>query len=184
MCLDFGQPLGGVVQHGYVVADLQAEMERWVSTMKVGPWFVFDRFAPPNTRYRGELTEAGVAIGMAFAGHMQIELIQPLDELPTVYKETIDARGYGFHHWGVAAANVQGEIARYEAMGFEKAWAIGEPGAEGIAYMDTKGALPGFIEIFDGASGLDRFTNIYKASVGWDGSDPVRPASPAQPPQQ
>jgi hypothetical protein len=177
MRLDFGQPLGGVVQTAYVVPDIREAMARWAETLKVGPWFLFERFAPAGTRYRGEPTEAGVALAMAFAGHMQIELIQPLDDLPTVYTETIAARGHGFHHWGIGAADVQAEIARYEAMGFEKAWTIGEPGEERIAYMDSKGMLPGFVEIFDGSSGLGFFTDIYKASVGWNGADPVRPAN-------
>ena len=40
---------------------------------------------------------------MSFAGHMNIELIQPLNDAePSVYREWIEKRGYGFHHWGRA----------------------------------------------------------------------------------
>ena len=173
--LDFGQPLGGIVQTAYVVPDIEQAIGRWVATMGVGPWRLFERFTGPNPRYRGEPTEAAVSIAMAFAGSMQIELIQPLDDLPTVYKETIDARGYGFHHWGVAAADLAAEITRYEAMGFEQAWTIGPETGDVIVYMDSKGALPGFVELFSGANGLEQFRDLYLASVGWKGENPVRP---------
>ena len=33
---------------------------------------------------------------MAFAGHMNIELIQPNNSAPSVYREVIERRGYGF----------------------------------------------------------------------------------------
>jgi hypothetical protein len=38
----------------------------------------------PEQRYRGESTEADVAVAMSFAGHMNIELIQPKDNKPSV----------------------------------------------------------------------------------------------------
>ena len=175
MLLNFGQPIGGIIQTAYVVPDIGEAMNRWVTTMGVGPWFLFERFSGVNPRYRGAPTDAAVAIGMAFAGHMQIELVQPLDDLPTVYKETIDARGHGFHHWGVAVEDAEAEAARYTAMGFEEAWRVGVPTGSDVVYMDSKGALPGFVELIPASPAMeDRFTEFYLASVGWRGENPVR----------
>ena len=86
-----------------------------------------------------------------------------------------DARGYGFHHWGLAVPDVAAGIARYEAMGFERAWTIGPADNPAIVYLDSKGALPGYVELF-GAANMDLFTRFYLASLGWNGEDPVRPA--------
>ncbi|HZD53524.1 MAG TPA: hypothetical protein VE175_10790 [Woeseiaceae bacterium] len=42
--------------------------------------------------------------------------------------------------------------------------------------MDTRGELPGFIELIEVGDLMEAvFTRFYQASVGWDGSDPVRP---------
>ena len=176
MLLNFGQPADGIIQTAYVVPDIQAAMQRWIATMNVGPWFLLDRFTGVDPTYRGQPTEAAVAIAMAFAGHMQIELIQPLDDLPSVYKETIEARGYGFHHWGYAATDWDAAVSRFEGMGFEQAYRLGVPSGGEVAYMDAKGAMPGFVEVIPSGPGIDEaFTRQYLASVGWHGEDPIRP---------
>ena len=41
--------------------------------------------------------------------------------------------------------------------------------------MDTRDVLPGFTELIETTPANDRFfTDIYKACLGWDGSDPLR----------
>jgi hypothetical protein len=41
--------------------------------------------------------------------------------------------------------------------------------------MDMKGALPGFLELIEIGPLMDQaFSRFYAASLGWDGSDPVR----------
>src|SRR5690606_40384885 len=60
---------------------------------------------PYTTLFRS----ADITIAMGFAGHMLIELIQPLDNEPSVYQETIALRGYGFHHAGIACADVDAD---------------------------------------------------------------------------
>ena len=111
--LGFGQPVGQIVQTAYVVPDIRAGMEWWLADGRVGPWFLLESFTGPEQRYRGEPTRADVAIAMSFSGHMMIELIQPKDNEPSVYQETIRSRGYGFHHLGLAVADVEAERAAY-----------------------------------------------------------------------
>lgn len=113
---------------------------------------------------------------MGFAGHMQIELIQPNDEHPSVYRETRDERGWGFHHYGVGSHDFEGDIARYQAKGYELAFRAGVPTGGSVGYMDTKGQLPGMLELIEIGPMMETvFTKFYQASLGWDGSDPVRP---------
>ena len=173
---DFGQPADGIIQMAYVVEDLSAAMPLWTKRMKVGPWFLIEHFTGGEATYRGGPSKADVAIAMGFAGHMQIELIQPNDAHPSVYKEVIDARGHGFHHFGKASPDYDGDLKRYEAEGYELAFQALVPTGGRVGYLDAKGELPGFLELIESGPGLDdAFSRFYAASIKWDGSDPVRP---------
>src|SRR6266851_3176541 len=104
--LNFGQPSNGIMQMAYIVKDIRQAMHEWTGKLNVGPWFLLEHFTGDRPIYRGRESKADVAIAMSFAGHMNIELIQPNDSNPSVYKELIDTHGYGFHHWGVASADL------------------------------------------------------------------------------
>src|SRR5262249_50253568 len=174
--LNFGQPANGIMQMSFIVKDIRAAMHDWITRPNVGPWFLLDHFTGVRPMYRGRESLADVAIAISFAGHMNVELIQPNDGHPSVYKEVIDARGYGFHHWGVASADVDADIRRYEAMGMELAFRAGVPTGGDVAYMDTRGAMPGFVELISTNPVMERvFGGFYGATLSWDGSNPIRP---------
>jgi len=174
--LDFGQPHGGVMQMAYIVPDIHAAMRHWIETLNVGPWFLLERFSGTDPVYRGAPSKAEVAIAMSFAGHMNMELIQPLDAHPSVYREAQERQGYGFHHWGIASLDVDADVARYEARGMKTAFRAGVPTGGDVVYLDTGGVLPGFVELIPVNPLMERaFGAFYAASLGWDGSEPVRP---------
>ena len=77
--LGFGQPQTGVFQMAYVVEDIDASMRRWIEQLKVGPWFLLPHFTGVEPTFRGGPTDADVALAMAHAGHMLVELIAPND---------------------------------------------------------------------------------------------------------
>ena len=174
--LNFGQPDDGVVQMAYVVEEIHRAMNQWVEQLKVGPWFLLERFSAVEPAYRGQPSQADVAIAMSFAGHMMIELIQPNNNAPSVYRETIEKRGYGFHHWGIASNDFDRDVETYQKRGAELAFFARVPSGGRIAYMDTTAQLPGMVELIElGGSFEPMFTGFYRASLGWDGNDPVRP---------
>lgn len=174
--LDFGQPEGGIIQIAYVVPDIRQAMASWTRDLNLGPWFLLDRFTGDDAVYRGGPSDAAVSIAMAFSGHMQIELLEPLDEHRSVYSETIDARGHGFHHYGVGSRDFDDDVAQYQDRGYDVAFRAGVPTGGSVAYLDTKGALPGFVELIEIGDVMEQvFTRFYAASLGWDGCDPVRP---------
>jgi hypothetical protein len=92
----FGQPDDGIIQMAYVVPDLRAAIVHWTGTLRVGPWFVLEHFTGDEPIYRGQPSRAQVRLAMSFAGHMNLELIQPKNDAPSVYRELIERRGYGF----------------------------------------------------------------------------------------
>jgi len=171
----FGQPDDGVIQMAYVVADLRAAMTQWSSKLKVGPWFVLEHFTGVDPVYRGQPSRADVALAMSFAGHMNIELIQPNNGAPSVYGEMIERRGHGFHHWGVATWSFDAAVARYQRDGYELAFLAAVPSGGRVGYMDTTAVLPGFTELIElGGAFEEVFGRFYRASINWDGKDPVR----------
>lgn len=173
----FGQPVGGICQTAFVVEDLDAAIAHYVADCAAGPFFRLDHFLGPGHVYRGQESTADVAIAMGFAGHMQIELIQPLDTNPSVYKETIEARGYGFHHWGIGTRDVEASLATYLARGWKEAFRAPVPTGGEVVYCDSgNAAAAGFVELIPVTEAMDaHFTGFWKASLDWDGSEPIRP---------
>lgn len=175
--LGFGQPFGGVMQTAFVVEDIHASIAHFQRDCGVGPFFLLDHFLSPHQFYRGAASTADVTIAMGFAGHMQIELIQPLDGNPSVYRETIEQRGYGFHHFGIACADVEADLVAYCTRGYNLAFKAAVPTGGSVAYLEGgDAAAPGFLELIPATPGMDaHFTAMWRASLDWDGSDPVRP---------
>ena len=172
----FGQPDNGVIQTAYIVEDIRKAIDHWVNKLHVGPWFLIESFKGLDAKYRGKPSESDNALAMSFAGHMNIELIQPLNDAPSVYRETIEKRGYGFHHWGVSTTNFDADHARYRAAGYEEGFLARVPSGGRVAYMDTTADLPGMVELIEmGASFDPIFGRFYAASIAWDGKDPIRP---------
>jgi hypothetical protein len=150
-------------------------MGLWTGQLGIGPWFVFSRLPGDNPIYRGRPSRAQATAALAFAGSMQIELIQPLDDEPSVYRETIDRRGYGFHHFGRATWTYAADRDDYLARGHELALELSLPGGGKLCYIDTGGQLPGFIELMGLTEALAAmFSGFEQAATNWDGRDPIR----------
>lgn len=175
--LGYGQPMEGIAQTAFIVPDLQAAIRTWVADMRAGPFFVLPHMLAPGQIYRGEESRADITLAMGFAGHMLIELIQPLDDNPSVYRETILRRGHGFHHLGIACADVDATSAEYQARGYVEAYRAAVPTGGEVVYLDNgTGPDLGFIELLPVNPAMDAtFTRFWEASRDWDGSDPARP---------
>jgi len=174
--LGFGQAVGQIVQTAYVVRNIRQSIDWWINDGRAGPFFLLESFTGGEQRYRGQPTTADVSIAMGFAGHMMIELIQPRDNQPSVYKETIDARGYGMHHLGLAVEDPEKERLEYEGRGYHVAFSAPVPSGGTVYYMGDGYNAPGFVELIPATPGMDEmFTRYWRASVDWDGKDPIRP---------
>lgn len=175
--LGWGQRCGAAAQIAYVVENLEQAIDHFVRDVGAGPFFVLPHFRQPGQTYRGEPSTADVTLAMGFAGQTWFELIQPLDDAPSVYRETIEARGYGFHHFGIAYRDVEAELPRYLAQGWSEAFRAGVPTGGEVVYLDQgSAAAPGFLELLPATPGMDQtFTRFWKAAQDWDGKEPIRP---------
>ncbi len=175
MLTGFGQPLGGVVQFAYTVADIETAMREYTARLKVGPWFVRGPFRPLAGTYRGQPCAAEFTLARGFCGHAMVELIQQHDDAPSVFRERIDATGYGFHHWGVAVTDIDAATAEYTRQGAAVAFSDRLPSGARIVYLDACGPLPGMVELIEFTPDQERhYTAMHAAAIGWDGTDPIR----------
>lgn len=173
--LDVGQPFGGIVQVSYTVADIEAAMAAYLDDLKLGPWFVRGPFSPKEALYRGRPTGLEITLALTFSGHLMVELIQQHDDGPSVYRETIERRGHGFHHWGVPSRDFDADCDRYRRRGYEMAFYDRTPVGTRIAYFDATAALPGMIELIEMNEAQERrYARMYAEALAWDGSDPIR----------
>jgi hypothetical protein len=174
--LNFGQPLGGIIQHAFVVDDLDQALADHVELLGVGPWSVFEHMDLGHTVYRGEPVDLDLTVAIAYSGHTQIELIKQHDDVPSVYSELLGDRRVGFHHWAIATDDFDRDLARFMDRGYEVAWSARAEDLESRgAYLDTSRDLHGMVELIEMVPPVEQmFTEAFKAALGWDGIDPVR----------
>jgi len=171
----FGQPDGGICQLGFIVKDVRAAIAHNLKTFGVGPWFFMEKVEISNATYHGRPMEFVGSMACANTGHMMIELIQQHNEAPSIFTEVIKSKGYGLHHQAVVVRDFPAKIKAYEAMGYETVFYCETGMPNRVAYVDTKGASPFFIEVIEAAGMLEAvFNGVYRASVDWDGKNPIR----------
>ncbi|MDO8289101.1 MAG: VOC family protein [Parvibaculum sp.] len=167
---------GAVTQNGYVVRDIHAAMDHWINVMGVGPWFYVDRVKTDYFIYHGEPSAMEMSVALANSGDLQIELIQQRNDAPSMYKDFLDAGHEGLQHMAYWTKDYQTVYDRALALGYKVGHEGQIGGAQGrFSYFETQ-AHPGtVIELSDisGAKGK-LFEHIRKASIDWDGSDPIR----------
>jgi hypothetical protein len=166
---------GNIAQIGYVVRDIDAAMDNWVKH-GVGPWFYVDRVQTDYFRYRGADSDMEMSVALANSGDVQLELIQPRNDAPSMYKDFLDSGREGAQHIAYWSNDFQALLDRALAAGYT----IGQEGSIGgeqgrFAYLDTQVEQGTIIEISDisGPKGLF-FQYIRDVAATWDGSDPIR----------
>lgn len=169
-----------IVQQAYVVADIEAAMRRWTDTMGVGPWFFNPSIQVDDTMYRGQPTNLAFAGAITYAGDTQLELIQPLDDSPSCYRDLVPTGQERHHHVAIFADDFDADVARYVAAGFPVAFS-GRNRDMRFAYCDTSSVLGIMVEILEDVPSVRASFGAVKAAAdAWDGTDPIR--GRAQPP--
>jgi len=168
----FGQPVGGICQLSYIVEDMQRAMEKFTRTLHAGPWFLMEG-AQLAATYRGQPTQFRGSLAFGNAGHMMIELVHQSDDTPSVFTEVIEKRGYGLHHQAVAVRDFDAQIEAYKKLGYEMVFYCATNHRS--AYLDTHGDFPFFVEVIEITEPVEAiFAAVHRASIDWNGQDPVR----------
>src|SRR5262245_26700915 len=108
---------GPIRQNGYVVRDIHAAMDDWVGGHGVGPWHLVGRVQLDWVRYRGRDSAPEMSIALANSGDLQIELIQQLNDAPSLYRDFLEAGGEGLQHVAYWSTDYQALLDRALAAG-------------------------------------------------------------------
>ncbi|BBY65746.1 VOC family protein [Mycolicibacterium helvum] len=166
---------GTIAQIGYVVRDIDATMDDWVKH-GVGPWFYVDRVHTDYFRYRGVDSDMQMSVALANSGDVQLELIQPRNDAPSMYKNFLDAGREGMQHIAYWSNDYQTLLDQALRAGYT----IGQEGSIGgekgrFAYLDTETTQGTVIELSDISGPKGQFFQyIREVAATWDGSDPIR----------
>ena len=172
---DVSQVLEGPVrQIGFVVRDLDAAMASWCA-LGVGPWFTIRTMAQPDCRYRGDTCSPTISIGLANSGPMQVELIQPHGDGPSIYHEFLDAGREGFHQLAWWPSDFDAVLRRAEAAGWPMVFS-GSGGVVRFAYFELEPTISTILEVTELNEATQGLADMLEAAAAsWDGvTDPVR----------
>lgn len=167
---------GAIRQISFVVPDIDRAMQDWLS-LGVGPWFVLRRFCARGSFYRSTASDPTLSLAFANSGDLQIELIAPEDDIPSIYREFLDSGRRGFHHIAYWAPDVPTTSDRAA----ERGWKSVQSGTLPFHYYEVSDALGLVVEV---SSLNDRMASISDAiraaALSWDGVDrPIREYPPA-----
>jgi methylmalonyl-CoA/ethylmalonyl-CoA epimerase len=144
------------LQVAIVVRDLEQAMRTYVHEYGIGPWAIYE-FNPGtvrNLQQDGEPVETAWRLALAQVGHLQWELIEPLDDRSD-YARFLAEHGEGVHHVGVAMPSYDDAVASVAQQGRSLVLS-GEYNGVKFAYLPTGDDLGVITEIFDSAPGQDQ----------------------------
>lgn len=141
------------MQIGIVVRDLDATMRKYVENYGIGPWQVhqFKREDVKEWFENGQPAEPSTRIATAMVGHLQWELIQPLDD-KSIFARFLAEKGEGVHHIAVAATNFDDTLEAEAKRGNDLVLSCelsGQFSGVKVAYLGTQRDLGVILEIFN-----------------------------------
>lgn len=167
------QLFGPVLQQGYVVPDIQAAMRHWISR-GVGPFYVETLQKYPAV-VDGEPVELDLTAAFAYSGDQQIEVIQPDDNVRTIYNEFLEEcpKG-GLQHLAVWVDNIEHKLEELHAAGHN--FRVRQQYGDRHAYIDNADSPGVMIQLMARGEIIDELFQIVQAgSETWDGvSRPIR----------
>jgi hypothetical protein len=164
--------IGPVMQFAFVPKDFDAALRHWTETMGVGPFYMLENVVLGDGKYLDQPYGCVFSVAIAYWGDMQIELIRQENDAPSIYK---GAEGEALHHACILTDDIE-KARRIATDAGASVLVEGKVGDDGyVLYVDTGGGPGTIVEILQSASGTDGlFEMIKAASVGWDGSEPLR----------
>jgi hypothetical protein len=167
-------PNRSFMQVCWVVPDLPAAIDTWVSSAGVGPFYWFDGVPFTEGRHRGRPADfPQVSAAIAYAGDLQIELVQQDGDEPGVFRDLFAPGESGMHHMALVCDDYEAERDAYLAAGAELAFE-GFAGSSRTSWVDTSPTLGFMVELVERSEMRDGFfAMMHKAAARWDGSDPV-----------
>lgn len=162
---------GAIDQLGFVVADLDRSLASRMRALGLGPWTVF-RGVTLDGHYRGQTTRVTIDVALAYQGHVQIELIQPVGDAPSPYLDENRAPRCGVHHMAWIVDDLDAAVADATTRGLSTVFEASNPVTR-VAYLEAEDDPGVLYEFIEGAGMREMVAAGIAAARRWDGSDPV-----------
>jgi methylmalonyl-CoA/ethylmalonyl-CoA epimerase len=170
-------PFHGAIHHqGYVVAEIEASVERLAESLGAGPFFVVRDVPLERVTSYGEPATFDHDSAFGQCGAMPIEIIQLKRLEPEPLREKFSQSPPRLHHTAYVVARERLAEARdeLERRGLP-AFLHATMGDLDSTLHDGSLVTGHHLELHADCQGLrDFFGMVRSASVGWDGSDPLR----------
>jgi methylmalonyl-CoA/ethylmalonyl-CoA epimerase len=124
-----------IVQVCILVKDVEDAARKLEKLVGIGPFEIFEPDYQDLT-FQGKVGKFKMKIGLAKAGTVQIELMQPLWG-QTIYEEFAMRKGYGLHHLGIRTENMEESLSEMQGKGFKVIQSGNRPGVK-WAYLSTE----------------------------------------------
>ena len=166
--------LGDIVQIAFLPEDFDAALKYWTETVGVGPFFLLQNVRLGEMKYRGQPTEAVFSVAIAYWGEVQIELIRPENDAPSIYSGEYAVKDR-MHHVCIMVESIE-EARRVCAEAGAEILVEGKVGDTGeVIYVDAGGGPGHVIELLQPMVGTDQlFAMMRDTARTWDGSEPLR----------
>jgi hypothetical protein len=174
---------GVIRQVAYVTRDIHRSMANWTERLGVGPWFYAEGSPIEGSCYRGADCPLRLATALVASGDMQFELVQPLCDTPSMYRDWM-ARSFTLElqqHVAVWPRDYDAGMAAAISDGYAEEQ-IGRTPWGRFAYLIHPEQPDLALEMSELTPRRAAFyDNIARAARDWDGLAPVRPFSAANP---
>lgn len=166
--------LGPIMQVAYVIADLDEAIAHWTRRLGVGPFFVRREISYPLATYRGEPSHPVLSLAFAYSGELNIELMQQHNTDPSVFREHVNAHGYGLQHVGVLSDNLEADTAYLSSQGIGLLQRLVNPSGIETRFYDTEHHPGAMLELIQRSPAVEAsFARMKAAARAWDGIAPI-----------
>lgn len=130
---------GPIRQIAYVVDDIEKAINDWHDQVGIGPFALVRNCSPlAGSQYRGQ-PSGDIAVNLAFAyiDGVQLELIEPVNDTSSLYREALQKGAHSVHHYGVCVEDFPAAYQHAMANGFTAVVDAGVPGVVQMAYVES-----------------------------------------------
>jgi methylmalonyl-CoA/ethylmalonyl-CoA epimerase len=140
-----------VTQIGILVSDIEKATKEWEKFTGIkSEIFTIERYEVTGATYMGKPCYGLIKQALFNLSNVQIELISPYGDEPSVWKDCLDQNGEGLHHLAFVTDNVDDAIKEFEVSEMPLMqighWPA-EPKDGTYAYMDARNSLKTIIEL-------------------------------------
>lgn len=166
--------LGAPMQLAFVPSDFAAAVRHWTEIIGAGPFFLLPNVSLIDARYRGERSDPVFTMALGYWGGMQIELIRPENDAPSIYRGDYGVRDR-LHHICMLVDDIAPARALCADGGAEIVQEGDVAGGGTVIYADPGNGPGNLVEVLQPSPGTrELFATMRAAHETWDGREPLR----------